>query len=71
MPIMPGSPVFTFGPANPGRQVDRSTGGQVWITHNPLLSYIYLRSCQHIYRPPGLTGPGQKLDSKLTGSAAN
>ena len=71
MPIIPESLVFTSGPANPGRQVDRSTGGQVWITHNPLLSYIYLRSCQHVYHPPGLTGPGQKWEVKLTGSEAN
>ena len=50
--ILPCSPIVTSGPVNPGRQVDRSTGGQVWITHNSLLSYIYLRFCQHVYRPP-------------------
>ena len=68
---MPGSPVFTSGPAKPGRHVGRPTGGQVWITNNPLLSYIYLRSCKHVYCPPGLTGPGQKLESKLTGTETN
>ena len=45
--IMPCSPINTSGPVNPGRQVDRSTGKQVMITHNPLLSYACLWTCQH------------------------
>ena len=38
IPIMPCSPLNTTGPVNPGRQVDRSTGKHVMISHNPLLS---------------------------------
>ena len=36
--ITPCSPIFTSGPVNNGRQVGRSTGGLVWITHKLLFS---------------------------------
>ena len=42
---MPCTPIFTAGPVNPGRQVDKSTSGQVRLSHNPLHSYIYLSTC--------------------------
>ena len=45
LPIIPCSPIFASGPVNPGRQVDRWTS---MITHNSLLSYIYLRSRQPV-----------------------
>ena len=35
LPMIPGSLILASGPVNPGRQVVRSTGEQVWITHNP------------------------------------
>ena len=38
--------IFTSRPVNPGRQVDKSTGGPERLTHNALHSYIYLSTCQ-------------------------
>ena len=59
---MPCSPIFASWPVNPGRQVDRSTGGQLWNTHNPLLC-------------PGPVNPGRQVDrwtiNGLTGSEVN
>ena len=57
IPIMPCTPISTAGPANPGRQVDRSTGGQVRLTQNALHSYIYLSILVHLSTClQGLTG---------------
>ena len=36
IPIMPCTPIFTSGPVNPGRQVDRSKDEQVRINHKCL-----------------------------------
>ena len=67
---MPCTPIFTVGPVNPKRQVDRSTGEQVLLIHNALHSYIYLSTCKPVLVhlstcPSGLTD--QDINKEVLG----